>query len=279
MAALLIALLIPNLFAQLPESSPDRYIEQTFQQHTGTLPKMGWFAGTRGFLATDDTAGQLTLLGAVGFPLTARKKGIIPGGSARADIRRIYGVACEIDSADHLITYDAGREMDSVRTFYIPKPIDDIRRGLITAPLDPAQIANINRLLAWTDEHTLRRDEAIAVRAQSPFYSLHKLYNAKTGLLSEEAIVLHKKDGSIIGHELKRQLEGAPLCDGCDIPSYWNAAGLYHPQNMFEIPGFAYPVLLLDSSTIEGQALTLLTFTADGNLATYRIYEYVMNCR
>jgi len=53
---------------------------------------------------------------------------------------------------------------------------------------------------------------------------------------------------------------------------------LYDVENVFVIPGFPYPVLLLDTSTVEGRALSLVTFTPDGYYATYRIYEYVVNC-
>ncbi len=57
-----------------------------------------------------------------------------------------------------------------------------------------------------------------------------------------------------------------------------SASGLYRPLNMFELPGFAYPVLLLDTSTFEGRALSLMTFTPDGAVTQFRVYEYVINC-
>jgi hypothetical protein len=141
------------------------------------------------------------------------------------------------------------------------------------------QLARVNRLLGWPSQGTLRRDEAIGVRVQSFFYSFHKLYDLKTGLLSQEAIVLHRKDGVILAHEITRGLDSGQPCDGCGIPSYvYPATGLYRPLNMFELPGFAYPVLLLDTSTAEGSALSLLTFTPDGKATQFRVYEYVVHC-
>jgi hypothetical protein len=48
---------------------------------------------------------------------------------------------------------------------------------------------------------------------------------------------------------------------------------------MFGLPGFAYPVLLLDTSTFENEGLTLLTVTHGGNVTQFRVSEYVMHCR
>ena len=53
---------------------------------------------------------------------------------------------------------------------------------------------------------------------------------------------------------------------------------IYDVENVFVIPGFPYPVLLLNTSTVEGRALSFVTFTPDGYYAEDRIYEYVVNC-
>ena len=139
--------------------------------------------------------------------------------------------------------------------------------------------ASVNRLLGWPAEGALRRGEAIGIRAQSFFYSLHKLYNNKTGLLSQEAIVLHDKHGQIIAHELLRGQDVDQPCDGCGIPSYqYPQTGTYRPLNMFELPGFPYPLVLMDTSTVEGQALSLFTFMPNGQTTWFRAYEYVVHC-
>ena len=54
--------------------------------------------------------------------------------------------------------------------------------------------------------------------------------------------------------------------------------GTYVPLNIFELAGFAYPVLLLDTGTFKGRALSLLTFTPDGKVTQLCIYEYVVHC-
>lgn len=186
-----------------------------------------------------------------------------------------------MEDTDQLTAFDVGSETDQTRALYTSKKMQGTTRaGLISVPLNAVQMKKINRLLAWPNQQgTLRRDEAIAVRTQSFYYSIHRLYNPKTGLLTQEAIVLHSKDGEALGHEIARDIDSGPVCDGCGNPNYaYTGIGQYKVLNMFELPGFAYPVLLTDSSTIEGQALSLLTFTPDRKFTGFRIYEYVVHC-
>jgi hypothetical protein len=49
-------------------------------------------------------------------------------------------------------------------------------------------------------------------------------------------------------------------------------------SNLFEWAAFPYPVLLLDTSTVEGRALSLQTFTPGGRASTFRVYEYIARC-
>ncbi len=265
--------------AQLPEQSDDKYIGNIFESRIGELPRMGWFAPPYGFVVQDD-APAVFFYAPVGMPLTGKKKGTVSATDAKS-VRTLYGEACEIGDTDHLTAFDVGAETDDGRALYTTKKLPgETRSGLVTIPLDRNEMTSVNRLLKWPDQGTLRRDEAIGVRAQSFFYSLNKLYKPATGLLSEEAIVLHGRNGQILAHELHTELDAGQPCDGCGIPRYaYPGSGLYNPLNMFELTGFAYPLLLLDTSTFEGRALTLLTFTPDGMATDFRVYEYVINCR
>jgi hypothetical protein len=270
---------VPRALAQMPEPSPDGYIEKIFQARIGELPRMGWFDPLRGFLAQEDAAGEVILFAPIGMPTIGLKKGLVSGSELKS-LRKTYGVACEIKDRDHLTIFDVDGETNSGRALYTTKRLPrDAHAGLVTIPLDGTQMLRINRLLGWPTQGTLRRDEAIGVRTQSYFYSFHRLYNAKTGLLRQEAIVLHGKNGVILAHEIARNLDSGPPCDGCGIPSYvYPSSGIYRPLNMFELPGFSYPVLLLDTSTDEGRALSLLTFTPQGKVTEFRVYEYVVHC-
>ena len=156
----------------------------------------------------------------------------------------------------------------------------NVRSGLVSIPLDAAALAKINTLLGWPNRGVLRRDEAIGLDSQSAFYSLHKIWDSKSGKLSRQAIVLHGRNGAILAQKAERGLEVGPECDGCWSPTYWSRGqGENTVLNMFELPGFAYPLLLMDTSTTEGQALSLVTFTPGLEMSAFRVYEYVVNCR
>jgi hypothetical protein len=275
---LVAVVIVPHGFAQLAERSSEGYIEKLFEGQVGQLPRMGWFGSPQGFVAQAD-ADEVYLFAPIGMPLTGRKRGPVSTNDLKF-LQQRFTLACEMNNTDHLTAFDVGGDTEPERGLYITKKMQgEVRSGLVTIPLDGMQMARVNRLLGWPNQGTLRRDEAIGVRSPSFFYSFHKLYNAKTGLLSQEALVLHKRDGAILAHELTRDLDSGQSCDSCGIPSFlYRASGTYRPLNTFELPGFTYPVLLLDTSTVEGRALSLLTFTPDGKVTQFRVYEYVVHC-
>jgi hypothetical protein len=192
---------------------------------------------------------------------------------------RIRQLACESGDAGKLTAYNIGGEPRYTRSLYTTRSFKgQTRAGLVSIPLGPAVLNAVNRVLHWPTQNHLRRDEAIGARIGSEYYSLHKLYKSGTGLLSEEAIVLHAASGQILAHQRLKDIDTDQPCDGCSFLNYSDEVGMYIPMNMFELPGFRSPLLLLNTSTSEGQALSLLTFTPDGQLDSFRVYEYVVRC-
>lgn len=274
----LIAVLCALSLLGQPVAVDEKYIEDTFQARIGEVPKLGWYDQSRGFLATQSSP-QVTVYGPIGVPASGKKTREISGADILS-VRRRW-LACELTPEDTLSVFDVpGRGPDTARALYTDKKLPgQSRSGLISVPLDDAGMAAVNRALGWPASGVLRRDEAIATRSESFFYSLHKLYSSSTGLLRQEAIILHGRAGQIIALDLRRNLDTADYCDGCPTPSYLDErVGVFRPLNVFEFPGFPYPLVLLDTGTIEGQALSLLTFTPTGKLAEFREYEYVVNC-
>jgi len=266
--------------SQLPaQQNPvsEKYIENTFQAQIGEVPKMGWFDPDHGFLASQNAA-EIALYGPLGMMTSGRKTGEISGAEIRS-LQRLQ-MACEISPRDPLTVFDVGTGTVAGRGLYTTKKLPgQARSGLVSVQLDPDWTMAVTRALGWPSSGALRRDEAIAVHPESFFYSVHKLYSSTTGLLREEAIVLHGSNGQIIGFDVTRNLDSKPFCDGCGNPGYEHGnIGLYRPMNMFELPGFLYPLMLMDTGTVEGRALSLLTFTPRGKPDELRVYEYVVNC-
>ena len=70
-----------------------------------------------------------------------------------------------------------------------------------------------------------------------------------------------------------------PLCADCATPTYDDSLrGLFSVLNGFSLPGFRYPVLLRNTGTIEGRAISLVTFDEAGEYQEQREYEYVVTC-
>ena len=264
--------------AQFPEESPELYIEGLFRVKTGDIPQMGWFVPLKGFTAATDSP-SVFLLPPLGLPSRVGKKRPLTAEELK-EIRNFHGEACELEGRQ-LFAFETGESKGWGRALYTNKAFPGkSRSGIISVPLDPAQLSQVNRRLQWPQNGTLRRDEAIAVAPGAYFYSIHKLYSPSTGNLTADAIVLHARDGRIVAHQLIAH-SGEPECDSCAAANYKDpvSRGQELLLNVFELEGFAYPLLLWDSGTFEGAALSLFTFTPDGKPTTFRIYEYVMNCR
>lgn len=265
-------------FGQTADRSAEGYIESVFERQSGELPRMGWFAPEFGFLARERTATELVVLGPLGTGAEGQRRASLSG---RAWGRRAeYGIACGLTESDSLGVYRVDGETRPRRALYLTRKMrGDVRRGLVIVGMDGAVLSHVNRLLGWQGKGALRRDTAYGMSADSLYYSRHRLYDAKTKLLREEAIILHGSDGGIVAHAVHRGIDTGGQCDGCAASSYGEeASGLYRPLQMFVLPGFAYPVLLLDTSTFENEALTLLTVTPAGTVTQFRVSEYVMHC-
>ena len=123
----------------------------------------------------------------------------------------------------------------------------------------------------------LYNNVALAIAPKRSFYSFAAAYDSATQALITSALILHDSTGAILAHATKDT--AAFACDGCARPSYRDGLdALYYVVTEVELPGFPYPVLLLDTSTVEGRALSLVTFTPLGAYSEYRVYEYVVNC-
>jgi len=119
------------------------------------------------------------------------------------------------------------------------------------------------------------------------YVRLDSMLDVRPGMLRYDLVLHGLVRSALLLHEASGKVRAASVddstdylqCDGCTVPTYEEGvAVLYRPVNMFVLPGLPYPTLLLDTSTYEGRALSLVTFTPGGRLAEYRIYEYVVNC-
>lgn len=253
------------------------YVESVFRRQVGELPRLGWFSPVHGFVTQESKAAELVVLGPLGTGGIGARIGTL---IVRALDRRKDQIACGQEVDDSLGVYRVEGANGAGRALYLSRKMRGaVQSGLVTIPLDTAALAKVNQLLGWPATGVLRRDEAWGVAVHSYFFSRHRLYDSKTGLLRQEALLLHRADGETVAHEVRRGIDKGDRCDSCAPPSFAAAdSGDFRVLQMFVLPDFAYPVLLLDSSTFENEGRTLLTVTPAGKVARFVVSEYMMHC-
>lgn len=261
---------------QRESDEPATVIERTFRSQLGEIPQLGWFLSDGRFVAGDSRP-SLTLYAAAGDPTSAKLIGSLNSTEVTA-IRRRERVACDVPEDVPLNEYSVATGKHERMALYTSRPFSETRAGRVPVPLSQSAVTEIAKLLGWTVPDRVKRQEAFAIAAGSHYYSFHRRFDVVSGILRQEALVLHDPTGRVVAHELTTLRENN-ICDGCGLPTLKQGTSFrYQVLNLFSFAGFPYPVLLLDTSTVEGRALSLLTFTSAGRLSEFRLYEYVVNC-
>jgi hypothetical protein len=189
-----------------------------------------------------------------------------------------HHLAC--DSKGALAEYHLNSTPDPriERAFYTSKPPGAVvHAGLGLRSPTTNELRGVRARLAIPQASVLYRDTVLVASSVKGFYSVDAAYDSSTHGLLKSALMLHDDTGHVVAYHLKDS--EAFECDGCGAPTYEEGLNrLYRVLNAFHLPGFAYPILLLDTGTVEGRALSFVTFTPRGVYSEYRIYEYVVTC-
>jgi hypothetical protein len=163
--------------------------------------------------------------------------------------------------------------------FYIASPINNrISAGFRETGLDANSIRNVEKLLNIEGSNLIHKSLRLKHAESDYFYSLHAVYDVSSTRLLIKALFLHSTDNTIAAYNIE-EIDEESLCDGCSIPTVSDGMeAVFDVINLFEIPGFLYPLIMLDTSTFEGKAISLITFTDKNLYSEYRLYEYVVNC-
>jgi hypothetical protein len=255
----------------------DGYVGTVLKRELGETPRMGWFLPGAGFV-TPERQDAVSLLTDRGSPSRVAYKGIVT--PSQRSVMKEQFLACETFAKDPLFLFgDASSHGDFARALFVTRPLPaTVRGGLQTTALTADDLSLIDRTLGWERLTGPRWDGAGSLAGSPFFYSIHRRYDGASKELRREALVLHDAARRVIAFDKTDDVE-QELCDGCGLPQASDNVGfLFRPLNLFQLPGFRYPVMLLDTSTIEGRALSLMTFTPDGVLSSFRQYEYAFTC-
>lgn len=267
----------------LPEG--DGYIEERLKKQFGSAPALAWVVPPHRLLAEERraTARTWSRRGVQSWTYRAT----LPVERAR-ELRHQYHVACE--SEDSLYEYTAeGRSLEyAERVLLVDSAGAEVRAGLVSIPAESWWMSSALAVLLAGRPAAAHRDTAFSAAAGTEFYSIHGAYDtsanadAEMGTNGEKYLVsrvlqLHEPGGTVIASHF-REVD-IPECDGCGVPTITDhIATVFSILQILQIPSFPHPVLLLNTSTVEGRALSLVTFDDAGEYRSYRLYEYVVNC-
>ncbi len=268
-------------YAQIAQGLED-FVARTFHSSISEIPRMAWLVPPNTVIAEEKHA-SIYLYSISKRIEQARYLGVI-GKEELTEIRKKHHVMCDpVDQTQYHPFYkyefpgEIGKFPD--RVFYTSRPLTGgVRGGFRTAEQSGEILENIRGWVKKDKLQFLHKHFAISALEPSHIYSFHGFYDADTKEMFKESIVLTAPDGRILGRKFA-DVSWETVCDGCGLPTYDD--GLPSSSsliNLFSFPQFSFPVLLLDTSTVEGRAISLATFDRNGAYSEYRLYEYVVNC-
>lgn len=249
-----------------------------FDSLLGDSPEMAWLVPPQTLLATARRS-RLYLIVADTVMLQASFVRALTTEQHR-DLMREHHVACEMTEGVVLFEYRMPVQVNVQRVLVTGRAIPGpVRAGMRDIALTAAQLAEADSLIG--DSGLDRKDIAYAVSAGRASWAIHARFGpgGETGEVVGTALVLRDAAGRLIAADVRGSDHWNNVCDGCEIPTGdTDLAALYNIRMVFEVPGFPWPLLLIDTSTNEGRALSLVTVNSAGILVEYRRYEYVVNC-
>jgi hypothetical protein len=267
--------------AALPRAQHSSYISEQFQKAAASEPGLAW-------IVPPDTAivGQkhekIFLYSESARLLEAHYLGPLP-------TERIPTL-----QKDHAFLCDPLGEEFQAHTYKIQgAPVEEAQRAFYTtgrfegaeildghfSPLPKNLRSNAVAALRPETPDPLHHSFRLTFKTTPVSYSFHGLYHPGSEEMFLFATLLHDAEGEVLGSQTWTVGPDDPICADCGTPTYDDSLkGLFAVRKVFSLPGFRYPVLLRDTGTIEGRAISLVTFDESGEYQEQREYEYVVNC-
>ncbi len=258
-----------------PYLDAENYISNTFDSLIGVTPQMGWYINPGRFFTTESHPSIFILSSDTMISAASWVDSI--SSAARDTIARTHHVAC--DGTSPLAEYRSVFLPDfPSRAFWVPQELQGAQRfGSYQPTMTDGAVDIGRRLLGEHTQSVTYADTTFQSERGEPFYSAHAVYDSLSNDLIHTALVLRNAGGELIAAKLFGPENYG--CDGCAVP--WRTDGfkaLYSVLNAFHVPGFVYPLLMMDISTLEGRGISLVTFDSDGVYHELFKTEYVVTC-
>lgn len=261
------------------EEDKGKYIKTMFITHIGEAPSMAWMIEPDVIITNKKRESVV---------LYTRSDSIEKARYSRsysdAEIDKIRRKNCIALVPGKFYQYHLSKEggripSNQARAFYTKTSFrGEVKAGYSYVKLEDKAFRHVTDLPEFHEKPFLHNYLAIQIPGSRNTYSFHGLYDPKSKELHKKGIILHGPDGQVLAKHFWDESWNT-VCDGCGLPVYSDSmVYLFSMINSFHIPQFKYPLLMMDTSTVEGRALSFVTFSPDGNYSEYREYEYVVGC-
>jgi hypothetical protein len=274
-----------NLFRRLQDVKPPPlatsatedygpFISKTFERYKMDLPQLGWIVPPRTIVARDHYSELFVYSDAPKVQRARWIRALTPGQIL--ELRQKAGVAC-MPAPQHNEYRLPASGSDSVSPQ--PAQIFFTTRRLVQKSVEvnigqatQDEMNDAFELFAVNRRGTLTK--AFHITAGGFTFTFVGFFQSENGNLFAEGLILYGPDGDVAGSQSWDVSD-----NGGDAPGYEDDLEDEFPVvNVFRLPHFSAPLLLEDTSAGESDALSLITFDAEGRYAEYRIAEDVKGC-
>jgi hypothetical protein len=262
------------------EIENEEYVYTQFRAAFGEFPRLGW-ALPGGIVAAENRAPKIAIFSDSGTIEAADLKATLSSDES-LKFAREKGIDCEASLEQKpaiLSLYRSAIQLSdhNAQVLFINTMPKDARGGFQRSPLDHQLGAEVWKRMRAEAPGQPRNSVVIRQEGTAFFYSLAATYQGDNQEVSRIGVFLHSAAGQVVAADIT-DINGE-WCDGCAVPTARDGIDVvFAVVNLYMLPRFLYPVLMLDTSTVEGRSLTLATFSPDRRYSSHLFYEYVVNC-
>ncbi len=221
--------------------------------------------------------------GASGFAVQPRE---LSAGELKS-LKRAHRVACDLEPDPNAKTgvYSFTVKQLTIdepsQAVVLTKPFPGQTIGMKEATASAAQDAAARGVLVPTEPGFAGKvlSRSVSDPAGRFLLSFYAVYGSD-GPLERDGEFLFGKDANLLAKDWKTEDPSKPWCADCGFPSVEDGIELVHrPENMILTSALSFPILVADSSTIEGRSTSLRTYSSRaGKVPLKQWYEYVVTC-
>jgi hypothetical protein len=243
-------------------------------------PELGWVMPS-GELVTEVASKEVTILSEKIEPSVAVQIGIISAKSVQAFVKKNQVDCDQMDGDTPVTLYRYATHLPASKFTIQVLVITGRFSTNIQAGFKEYQATDIEAKPVWQAMNygagQRQRIRSVQQSDGKVFYTFAATYS-KDGKLFRKGVFLEDHSGKLLGKHIDN-VGGQEECDGCAVITYRDGIErVYAFQNLLSVPEIHYPMLLEDSSTVEGRSIDLFTFSASGQASQYRKYEYMVTC-